>query len=340
MTRPPTAGAALTVAIASASLALFPSACRRQTEPAAIRASGHIEATEVRLAATVGGKLLALPFTEGDVVRAGEVVARFDTTELERELARARAEQAAAEAQLRLLLAGSREEDLRQAAEQLAAAVAEVEAAERDLARLATLAARGAATAKARDDAATRLDVARRRAAAAQAQHDKLRAGPRREEIDAARARVTALAASVAAIEHRISEATVLAPCDGVITARAAEPGEVLPPGATLAVLTDLSHPYLTVFLDEPSLARVAIGQRATVTVDGHDGSFPATVSFVSPVAEFTPKNVQTPEERATLVFRVKLSLDNPRGIFKPGMPADAILPPAGKPGSPIGGRP
>ena len=109
-----------------------------------------------------------------------------------------------------------------------------------------------------------------------------------------------------------------------VVTTRIAEPGEILPPGATIAVLTDLSRPWLTVWIDEPSLARVKLGQSVTVRVDGRDQGFEGTVSFISPVAEFTPKNVQTPDERAKLVFRVKVSLDNTDGIFKPGMPADA----------------
>ena len=79
-------------------------------------------------------------------------------------------------------------------------------------------------------------------------------------------------------------------------------------------------------WIDEPNLSQVTLGQSAVVTVDGSDRSFEGTVSFISPVAEFTPKNVQTPDERAKLVFRVKLQLENDEGIFKPGMPADALF--------------
>jgi HlyD family secretion protein len=125
-------------------------------------------------------------------------------------------------------------------------------------------------------------------------------------------------------VEQQITDATVLAPTDGVVTTRVAEPGEILPPGATIAVLTDLARPWLTVWIDEPSLSRIALGQQVTVLIDGSDSTFEGTVSFISPVAEFTPKNVQTPDERAKLVFRVKVQLANPEGIFKPGMPADA----------------
>jgi len=301
-------------------------ACRNATDNGAIHASGHIEATDVRLAATVGGRLLEAPFEEGDVVTSGVVVARLETLDAEHLRAQARATAEAADAQLRLLLAGTRAEDLRRAEDQLAQAQAELDAARRDFERLDGLAERGTATEKSRDDAATRQEVAERAVAAARSQVDKLVAGPRRQEIEAARAQRAAAEAAVAAAEQKIVDATVLSPIDGVLTTRVAEPGEVLAPGATIAVLTDLARPWLTVWIDEPNLSRVALGQTAVVAVDGSDRTFEGTVSFISPVAEFTPKNVQTPDERAKLVFRVKVQLDNDEGIFKPGMPADAIF--------------
>jgi len=298
--------------------------CRKAIDNGTIHASGHIEATEIRLAAKVGGRLLDSPLEEGDTITAGELVAQLETVDAEHQLAQARANAEAADAQLRLLLAGSRAEDLRRAEDQMAQAQAELDAARRDLDRLSGLADRGSATEKSRDDAATRKEIAERAVAAARAQLDKLVAGPRRQEIEAARAQRASAEAMVAAVEQQIIDATVLAPSDGVVTIRIAEPGEVLPPGATIAVLTDLARPWLTVWIDEPSLSRVTLGQSVTVRVDGSDQSFEGTVSFISPVAEFTPKNVQTPDERAKLVFRVKVRLDNTDGIFKPGMPADA----------------
>ena len=136
------------------------SGCRRAVDDGAIHASGHIEATEVRLAAKVGGRLLEAPLEEGDTVAAGDLVARIETIDAEHQLAQARANVAAADAQLRLLLAGTRAEDLRRAEEQLAQARAELDAATRDFDRLSGLADRGSATEKSRDDAATRQEVA------------------------------------------------------------------------------------------------------------------------------------------------------------------------------------
>ena len=153
---------------------------------------------------------------------------------------------------------------------------------------------------------------------------------PRPQEIEQARAARAAIEATVATIVQRIRDATVLAPRDGVITSRATEPGEVLPPGSLLNILTDIAHPWLNVYVDEPSLARIHLGDAAKVRVDGRSGEFTGKVTYVSDVAEFTPKNVQTPEERAKLVFRIKVGLDNSEGVFKPGMPGDAYL---GNPG-------
>jgi HlyD family secretion protein len=305
---------------------LISAGCSKTADNGTIHASGHIEATEVRLAAKIGGRLLEAPLQEGDTVAAGDLVAHIETIDAEHQLAQARANAEAADAQLRLLLAGTRAEDLRRAEDQLAQAQAELDAAGRDLDRLAGLAKRGTATEKSRDDAATRREVAERAVAAARSQLDKLVAGPRRQEIEAARAQRASTEAMVAAVQQQISDATVVAPSDGVITSRVAEPGEVLLPGTTIAVLTDIGRPWLTVWIDEPSLSRVTLGQSVTVRIDGSDQSFEGAVSFISPVAEFTPKNVQTPDERAKLVFRVKVRLDNPDGIFKPGMPADAYF--------------
>jgi HlyD family secretion protein len=305
---------------------LTSSGCREGVDDGTIHASGHIEATEVRLAAKVGGVLLEAPLEEGDEVHVGTLVARLETVDAEHRLAQARAQAEAADAQLRLLLAGTRAEDLRRAEEQLAQARAELDAARRDLERLAGLADRGTATEKSRDDAETREEVADRAVAAARSQLDKLVAGPRRQQIEAARARRAAAEAAVAAVDQQIRDAVVLAPRDGVVTARVAEPGEVLPPGATVAVLTDLARPWLEVWIDQPNLSRVALGDEVEVLLDGQDRAFVGTVTFVSPVAEFTPKNVQTPEERAKLVFRIKITLDNSEGVFKPGMPADAYF--------------
>jgi HlyD family secretion protein len=120
---------------------------------------------------------------------------------------------------------------------------------------------------------------------------------------------------------------TLTAPRDGVITERPASPGELAAPGAALMNLGDLDHVTLTVFIPETQIGRVGVGQAAHVAVDAYPGeTFEGTVTFIALEAEFTPKNVQTEEERVNLVFAVKISLDNPDHRLKPGMPADAQI--------------
>lgn len=291
-----------------------------------IYTSGHIEATDVRISAKVGGRLVAMYVQEGDSVSVGRVVAQVDTVDAALDLARARAELARADAQLRLLEAGSRPEDLDRARKELTRAEAELSAAERDLARAEELTARGAATAKALDDARTRRDVAERTVGALRAAYDKLAAGARQEEREMARAQRDAAAAMAEAAAQRLRDTTVRSPIDGVVTTRGAEPGEIVPPGALLCVVTDLMHPWLVVYLDEPSLGRVRLGDTVRVRVDGIREPLQGVLTHVASVAEFTPKNVQTPDERAKLVFKAKISLENPVGTFKPGMPADAVF--------------
>ncbi len=305
--------------------------CGAGADHGVIHASGHIEATEVRLGAKVGGRLLVLPFWEGDAVKTGAVVAQLDTADGANDLARARAELDAADARLRLLLAGSRKEDIQRAEADLARAEADLAGAVLDLNRLEGLADRGTATLKARDDARTRKVMLASAVAAGRAQLAELVAGPRTQEIEQARAQLAAAQATVATIQQHIADATVTAPRDGLITQRVAEPGEVLGPGALLYVLTDIAHPWLNVYIDEPSLARIRLGDPVRVRVDGRSEGFDGKVTYISEVAEFTPKNVQTPEERAKLVFRVKVGLDNTGGVFKPGMPADAYFDAPGK---------
>ncbi len=300
------------------------SACSNKQPTNEICASGHIEATEIRLSAKVGGRLLEFPFEEGSQIKTGELVAHFETIDAEHLLAQARAEEQGADASLRLLLSGTRSEDLRRAEEELAVAQAQLDQAKRDFIRLDGLTHRGSATEKALDDARTRLEVSERAHAASRSQLDKLISGPRREEIEMARAHRAAISARILAIEQSIEDADLRSPAAGVLTTRVAELGEILAPGTPVGILSDVAKPWLSVFVDEPNLVHIRLGDAVPIEVDGYDHEITGRVSFISPVAEFTPKNVQTPEERAKLVFRIKIALENPDGLFKIGMPADA----------------
>jgi HlyD family secretion protein len=308
--------------------ALFAAACGNDDEAGVIAASGHVEATEVRLAAKVPGHVETIPLQEGDRVAAGQEVARIDATDARLALDTAQAERAQADAERRLRVAGSRKEDIAEGEAQVDRAQADLRGAQEELARMEKLLASGSGTDKSRDDARTRRDVAAASLQAARERLGRLRAGARPEEIEAAAARVAAADARIAQLRQQIADAVVKSPVDGVVTEKLVEAGELVTRGAGLAVVTELARPWLTVYLPEPDLGRIRIGQEAEVTADsGHTRT--GRVTFVSPQAEFTPKNVQTPDERAKLVYRVKIALENADGLFKPGMPAEARLRPA-----------
>jgi membrane fusion protein YbhG len=303
--------------------------CHAGTDPTTIVASGHVEATDVRLSTKVGGRLHSFPIQEGDKVARDQEIAQIETTDARLLLRQARAERDQAAAELRLRLAGSRKEDVAELEAQVAQDAADLAGAERDLARMQGLVDRGSGTQKARDDARTKRDMTAERLAARKQSLARVRSGSRPEEIDAARARLAAGEARIAQIEQQIADATVKSPVRGVVTEKIAEAGEILQAGAGLCVVTNLDEAWLTVYVAEPDLARVRLGQEVEVKTD--DGqSRRGKITFVASRAEFTPKNVQTRDERVKLVFKVKVGLDNEDGLFKPGMPAEARIGSAG----------
>jgi HlyD family secretion protein len=337
--RPALKGCA-TSAAALALLGLASAGCRQEAPTDRVRVSGHVEADDVQLAGEVGGRVLELAIAEGDRVTAGQVIARLDTRDAELTIARLRADRAQADAQLRLLQAGSRPEDVRQADAQVTAAESDIGAAESelinaqaDLDRYESLLKANAGSRKARDDAQARRDVARDRVAGARQRArataegaNRVNAGARREEIEAARARVAVVDAQIASMQKALDDATVIAPAAGMITSKLVNVGEFVAPRAPLAVMTDLDHAWGEVFVDEPLVPRLVLGQPATLYTDGGGEGLPGTVTFISPKAEFTPRNVQTAEERSRLVYRIKVTVDNSKGVLKPGMPVEAEL--------------
>ncbi|MBK7972353.1 MAG: efflux RND transporter periplasmic adaptor subunit [Deltaproteobacteria bacterium] len=305
--------------------------CTGRASDAALRASGHVEATEVRISSKVAGRLQALRVDEGATVAAGAEVAKVDPVDLELALGVARADRDSADAQLRLLLAGTRAEEIAEAEASLVQAQADLLAASKDLERAKALVERGSATVKARDDALARRDVAAGRADAARERLRKARAGARAEEIDAARARLAGAEARIAQLAQQLADTSVTSPLAGIVTEKIAEAGEHVAPGGTIVVVTDVRDAWLSVYVPEPDLDWIKIGQDAAVVTDGGTERR-GRVTFVASQAEFTPKNVQTKDERVKLVFKVKISLENADGLFKPGMPAEAVLTRGGTP--------
>jgi len=292
-----------------------------------ILASGTIEAREVNVASRVSGQILALKADEGSRVKKGDVLALIEHDTADIQLRQAEAGAALAGAQLDLVRKGARGEDIKQGEEALKQVDANLKVAGDDAKRMRELAAKGSVTLKQKDDAEARLIVAQAQQAQAREALRKLRQMSRPEEIRAAEARLAQAQASVDLLRKTISDCTITSPVNGVVTRRPVEAGELISPGATVLTVSELDNVHIMIYVTEKELGRVGLGREAEVTIDSAPGRmFKGRVTYISPEAEFTPKNVQTREDRVKLVFGVKVEVPNPDGLLKPGMPADALL--------------
>jgi len=292
-----------------------------------LEVSGTIEADDVRVASLVGGQVDEVLVREGERVEEGQVLLRFDPADIDLQADQARAALRLARAQLDLAHAGARAEDIAAARELVKQAEAGEAAALADLQRVEQLVDDGGVTGKQADDAQTRYDVMVSQKRAAKQQYDKALRGARPEEIEMAQAGVAQAEAAVALAEKKLADCEVVAPLGGTVVHRLAEPGEVAGPGATLFVLQQLDTVRLTVFVPESDLGLVRLGDPVAVSIDSHpDRTFTGRVARIRDEAEFTPKNVQTKDERVKLVFGVEVELPNAEGYLKPGLPADARI--------------
>ncbi|BAU49805.1 secretion protein HylD [Sulfurifustis variabilis] len=265
--------------------------------------SGRIEATEVQVTAEVTGRVLESRLVEGRTVEANEVLARLDETDLRTRLKQAEANvAAAARAQER-------------AAEQLRTWRHHLQTAQADLARYRKLRASG-------DVSAQMLDQAENRFREARGQVEALTAA-----LAQAAARREAAAREVELLRSQLDKTVIRAPIAGTVLTKGIEVGELATPGRVIAVLADLAQLELKVYVPERELAKIRLGDPARVRVGAFpDRYFEARVARVDPRAQFTPKDVHMPDERARLVFGVMLALEGGEGHLKPGMPADAWI--------------
>lgn len=264
---------------------------------------GRIEGTEVNVSSKLAGRIVALPIAEGDIVRKDAIIAVISAEEIEARLAQAEAKVQAAEGQTA------------QASAKLGVLAHHAQKARIDYQRDRELFGRGFISARQLDRAENALRLAEDERRAARALLATARA-----EAAAARAARDEMAAVMA-------DTRIAAPLTGTVITKAAEAGELAFPGRPLAVLVDLSRPYLRVYLPERDIGKVKVGDEARVYVDSFpERPFEAVVSQVAKKAEFTPKDVHMPDERVTLVYGVKLEIRNPQGLLKPGMPADALI--------------
>ncbi|MCW8839700.1 MAG: efflux RND transporter periplasmic adaptor subunit [Gammaproteobacteria bacterium] len=298
-----------------------------QTPEGKLEASGTIEVTDVRVGFRMPGTLLQRPVEEGDRVVKGQHIGALDDREIQARMQEVAAEVRVARATLEELESGFRPEEIAQAE----AAVREAEVQARNHAseakRSRFLFAEGGASREQRDRDVTTALASASRLQAAKEKLELLQNGHRKEKIAAARARHEQALAMMETLRVTLDDMRVSSPFDGVVLRTHAEVGEVLAAARPVATIADLSKPRLRVYVPEHHIGRIRLGANAEIMVDAFpERRFPGSVSFISSEAEFTPKNVQTREERVKLVFAVDIQLDNPDGILNPGMPADAWI--------------
>ena len=276
--------------------------------------NGRIEATEIDVATKIPGRIAEILVDEGDVVHAGDVVARMDTASLEaqRREAEALLQQARIGIDTARSLVTQREAEKAAAIAAMAQRQAQLDAASKRVARTEALAKNRVAAAETLDDDRAAWEGARAAVSAAEAQSAAADAaiGTARSQVIAAQAQVEAARATIERVQADIDDSTLRSPRDGRVQYRVAEPGEVLAAGGRVLNLVDLEDVYMTFFLPTRAAGRVAIGADVRLVLDALPQLvIPAKATFVADVAQFTPKTVETAEEREKLMFRVKASV-------------------------------
>ncbi len=301
-----------------------------------VSGNGRIEATEINVSTKLGGRIEEILVAEGDFVKAGQPLVRMQTDTLEAQLDEARAKYQEA-----ITAVGTAEAEVAMRESEVAAAEAsvieaesELDAAERRLARSERLVKSGATSIQQADDDRARVRAARASVDAARARVVAARSAvaAAQAQVKGARSTVKAAEATVARIQADIKDSVLSSPRDGRVQYRIAQPGEVVSAGAPVLNVVDLSDVYMTFFLPERVAGRVALGSEARIILDAApDYVIPARVSFVSSVAQFTPRTVETASEREKLMFRVRAHI--PRELLerhltqvKTGLPGVAWL--------------
>lgn len=383
----------LPVLLAAAAVGVYFWAVKNHRNSGRLMVSGNIEATQVQLGFKISGRLIERLADEGDRVIAGQKIAVLDATDQRIAVARAEAELAYRKSIAAELEAGSRPEEIQQAAARVQqarfaldelvrgsrvqviadarseldralaaekAAASELELARSDNTRYAVLVQEEVVSQRDYDVVKTRLDAAynawleaqaraqssRERLSLAQegprteqiqqaraalrqaeAEYALVQAGPRSETIAQALAQVAVAEQTLSHARQQLAETELFSPIDGVVLSKSAEPGEFLNPGAPVVMVGDLINTWVRAFVNEKDLGRIRLNQPAQITTDAYPKEvFKGKIRFIDSQAAFTPKSVQTFEERVKLMYRIKIEAMNPDLKLKPGMPADALI--------------
>jgi HlyD family secretion protein len=317
----------LLAAAIAAGVYFYPRLIKKPVPANQLTLSGNIEAHESLVSFKVPGRIVELPVEEGQQIDQGALLARVEDADSKQKVRIDEANVRVRESDLALTLAGTREQEQKAAHQSVLDAQADLDQKKLDNDRAQQLFGKDEISAQDRDLAATALKRAEASYKAAQQRYNEAVEGSRKEDIAIAQANLNAANANLGLSQVNLGYAVLRAPSTGVITVRQAELGEVVAPGSPVVTLADLDHLWLRAYIAETDLGSIHWGQEAIVTTDTYPGKqYHGRISFISPDAEFTPKSVQTNTERVTLVYRIKIDLDNPNHELKPGMPADAHI--------------
>jgi HlyD family secretion protein len=301
--------------------------CGNNNNPNSIEASGNIESTNVIVSSKVNGEIEKILYDEGQFVNEGDTVMTIDHETLQLQLDQAEAGVEAARAQLKLLRTGARKEDISQAEEGVRQAQVSFNLAKKDRERMESLHQSNSISQNQYDNAVAKFELAQAQLKSAQENLTKLKNLARPEEIQQAEANLDRQTAAAKLLKKSINDSYVQSPINGVIVNKFFEKGETVTQMSSLFKVSDLRTVDLKIYVSEEELGKVKLGQTADVSVDAYPNkTYTGKVTYISPEAEFTPKNIQTKDERTKLVFAVKLRVDNPDYELKPGMPADAAV--------------
>ena len=317
----------LLAAVIAAGVYLYPRLTKKSEPANQITLSGNIEAHESLVSFKVQGRIVDLPVEEGQSVEQGALLARLDDADYEQKVRIDEASVHVRESNLALTLAGTREQEVKASQQTMLDAQADLQEKKLDYDRAQRLFRKDEVSAQDRDLADTALKRAEATFRATQQRYNEAVEGSRKEDIVIARANLREAHANLGLSRVNLDYTILRAPTTGVITVRQTELGEVVVPGTPVVTLADLDHIWLRAYIAETDLGRIHWNQEATITTDTYPGKqYRGRVSFISSSAEFTPKSVQTYKERVTLVYRIKIDIDNPNHELKPGMPADAHI--------------
>jgi HlyD family secretion protein len=283
---------------------------------------GNVDIRAVTLGFRVAGRVASVAVDEGDAVTAGQELARLDTVPLQLTADEAAASAASLAARARLLKDGFRPEDVQQAQAAVVERRATLANAEQQLARQQALRGTGAVAARVYDDAVATRDQARARLTSAEAAFAEMRRGYRAQEVAEAVANEARAAATAAQARQHVFDAVLRAPGAGVVTTRAVEPGTIVAAGTPVLTLTLPSPVWVRIYVGESDLGRVASGREVLIYTDSRsDRPYHGRIGFVSPTAEFTPKNVETADLRTALVYRARVVVSDADQGLRQGMP-------------------